>query len=644
MERRFRERSEHGGGGPVSTTEIDAQVQEEMQAFFAESTMRLQEVVPGLQGDDLTSIQETTGEIRQKIDHFFSQVSMGADPAAPEASAGQGFPSRTPQPASPTPAFPVQQAPRAHQPPAAPRHPGWDEAARETAAPIVPAGASSLRQRPSSLGGGKGGGKMDLRSALEKLRRHGIVGDGSENAPPAARVLPQRPQFDPEPLAAAPAPASPAPLEPSWGPRATVPAAPAPLPPWGAPPEEPPAPAAFAPPARTALPERLPRRAGADLPPVAGVREPALAPQSPAPPPDPAPPDPVWRNDFAALSARARPVSLPQNLSTPDEDPASEFDEIFNTVQGLVLDTLHGSAVDDIGPASQEIEDLNAITGSITGEIPMPRDADDPYADEYPVPFSASDDPAASQTLPPPSAAAQTLPPDSMELPPLAQAPHLASPLSSRQSPILPSVGSDDPFDVARPALSSLLGRPTDDDGLEEEQDAPPPAAPYDWGVKRKDAPPGAWLLERDEAPKIDPSRVAATAGAAASIPDPAVEQRPRPSAPPAAASGGGAAQNFLVRKLGDELDKVSGAIGALERRGSLTPEEAREVRGEQEPGDDSDELSVDTYVDDRPREEASQGFTPMRIVEELRKIRRLEMVLLRKGLVTEAELESDAS
>ena len=86
-----------------------------------------------------------------------------------------------------------------------------------------------------------------------------------------------------------------------------------------------------------------------------------------------------------------------------------------------------------------------------------------------------------------------------------------------------------------------------------------------------------------------------------------------------------GGSVDVVLRKEGDEavIEALTGEI---------------DLAGDED--DDDDDISVGSFVDDRPRGEAAE-ITPMRMVEEIRKLRRIQEALIRKGLMKEDEIGS---
>ncbi|MCE9636069.1 MAG: hypothetical protein K8T90_10215 [Planctomycetes bacterium] len=216
MEQKFRERADRHGGGPVSTGEIDQRVSNEMEQFFAESTEKASRVVPQLDDRPGEGMHETTGEIRRKIDDFFSQVKdAGGGAATPNTQEIQArrprwqgfFPGQEgaagSAPSQPAASVPAQSAapavarssddpPRPTLSRGFPMPPPAGGAAHQPARSYgspAPSPAVSAARGPSSFGGAPADDdrpKMDLKTALEKLRRHGGSGGASESLAPGA--------------------------------------------------------------------------------------------------------------------------------------------------------------------------------------------------------------------------------------------------------------------------------------------------------------------------------------------------------------------------------------------------------------------------------------------------------------------------
>ena len=571
MEQRFRERVEHTSPVPPAPTTgaIDERVQDEMRQFFSESTQKLEEIVPTLEARAGHDASETTGEIRRKIDAFFgeaggsgmirSERTMAIEPPLDRPPPVVGFE----RPSLPVASGALSDAPSRRRdaphddyevPVAATTHlPPTIRRSEDVEIP-EPAPAGSVRPslpRPARRSSAPSADRppMDLKSALERLRRHGVVRD------PAAAV-------DARQVASRPAPAASSP--------------------------------------QVARPAVRPMRAedSRQLPPLRGARS-----GSQGAPGDPRiggqllDTGPVGRSVIPDVdpSARAR-------MRSPE--PVTGFDDIFAEVEDLVRGTLADSIEETFAEAR------------------------------------------AQET-----------------------------------------VLRDELAAVAQPALSSLLSRPEDDEP--EEEDAAPdesPAGPYNWGVKSAERPRGAWLLE-DGAEEAVRARLQ---GAAATAP-PVVDEPPvlhedlledtaeievvvpsaRPAAPesgprstpvdlseppeadcfgvdsepvsvapplPAGGGGGGAANGILARKLEAETSRFAPLLDQLVADGVV---DAKELSDE-EPEDDDDEISVASFQDNRPRGD-DQGMTPMRIIEEIRRLRRIQELLVSKGLVSEGEISSPA-
>lgn len=588
MEERFRERAQRSGGGPVSTGEIDSRVQDEMQAFFAESAERLESVVPGIAEQGQMARKESTEEIRKKIDDFFAQV--------PEGNAA---------PAEPTP-----------EPPPASRP------VRRSSAPVTPASPA-----PSA-------GKLDLRTALERLRRGGAVSSPQPSPPPQGGSLRSSDVAAPPPRRRSTDHEAPLPPPPVVRPqRAHVPQ---PTPPA---PEQRPDPvvgsvreptAALPQPGETRLnadevgpedirivPERkfqptreergrAPRdeslpRAGVpsfgsastrmvdgrtpDRQPGASVTE--RRGQGAALPPLPTP---RGRSATAATPSPVAPPpqAVPQAPPSVSEGP-EDFDAIFDEVQGLVMDTLKGSVAETFDSARESERELLRATRP-QGEL-VESDLE-------------SELEAAEQ-----GGAAVATPPTRPE--PEARAVHAPPPPPAAAAPVEPPV-------VASPASTGRFSAPVDDEFDEEDPEAAAPDGPYDWGVQKKAGPPGSWLLDEqvDETPPT------------LSEPD----DEPAP-----AASAGAGARGFLRRKLADQVQQMGPVVNALAAKGLVSPADlvdpAQPVND-----DDDDDISVDSFTG-QPRIDLEKELSPTRLVEELRRLRRLQDALLRTGVITEADL-----
>ncbi len=584
MEQRFRERAERGGAAPAPSAppagRVDDRVQSEMQQFFSESARRMEAVAPSLDTGKKADALDTTGEIRRKIEAFFDESAEAAAAPAPARPAGpNAAPAprrRLPSDAS-IPIPPLLGLPKAGGPSLPRMLPKDDtgpvpaQATRRAAAAAAqlaaqsdapPQSAPAAQRTPAAPTPDPVGAPIDLKTALERLRRQ--TGGGARSfADAAAPGLAPRSAAPP---AAPPAQQAPPPAARRATPPVTV---------GGS--------AAAAPP--PAVPSQPPARRAAATPPAAGRS--ALPPSFAPPPSAPAaalPPAPA-----AAPAPAPAPAAEPapqQRRSALDSDG---FDAILAEVEGLVRGTLRDSVS----------ETYEAARDALPG-FELRREAA----------------------------------PESESL---------------RGGPI------------SRP-LSTVLPRPRDDD--DEEGDGPDeaPPGPHDWGVRPADRPRGAWLLE--ESGEVPPAAAPATSGAARSAPAPTGAARsaasraasqpvtlppeveplpddgdePPVSTPvvqpePSTGSAGLMGGSYLARKYGDEVAKLRPAVKKLVQKGVVSKAELGD-----DDDDDDDEVSLDSFKDDRPRGEVAAP-SAMRIIEEIRRTRRLMEVLLKKGLVTEDDL-----
>lgn len=539
MEQRFRERSERHGGGPAATGEIDGRVADEMREFFDASQQQLKTVVPHLQNpEESRAMAETTDEIRKKINDFFAQVKDAGATAKKSATGSQrlakrkarwtgALPARDGGSASASQKLFVPATASARRESIAPRAAA---PAQSFAPPPAPAPAPAATPEPE---------KMDLKAALEKLRRHGVVknDDKSAQAMAEARADQTHARVQPPPRPVTPVPAARREPQPSAAPRVApnAPAArvqprPAPAPAQSAAPA--PAPAPAAPPAPVV--ERRPQRA------------------APAPAPAPAP-------------AAATP---------PRSDPGDGFDSIFKEVEGIVLDTLKSST--DEKPAGGRPAPV--------AEKPRPREA---------APVSEQ----VSQLV--------CLRTDSEEVP----------------------VATPQPTPAPSSARGPQFARPEED---AEEEPEEQPAAPYDWGVKPAARPKGAWLLET-------PDTSVEEAPAAPSKPGARAPQA-KAAAEPDASAGMMGARNYLVRKANEEVRRFAPVVKKLKDDAVL---DAKDVDGDSSAGGDDGFLSADSFKDDVPRgADVETELSPMRLVEEIRRIKRVTQALIAKGLISAVDLE----
>jgi hypothetical protein len=548
MEKRFRERSDRSGGGPVATEEIDIRIADEARQFFDDSAKTLEVVVPQLQeGDQGREMLETTGEIRKKIDEFFTDAGapQGAHGAHAAPSGQTGSPRR---------------AASAAVPPAPPMSTG------------VPAAA-----------------QMDLKTALEKLRRHGAAKTSGQvprpASPPPGRqpVLDSSASLEARPSAAPPRPASsesPASMGDAL-PRmdATAPAVPQPprpresdalmrqlssLPPidtdeTGRPVEPPPTLRGHRPPeTREFTDEDEPKEPAAAAPEALAGREPESAPER---------------------------APAAERLRTPAPDFAGgEFDSIFSAVEGIVLDTLKSSMNETMSAARKSEPELAHVAVPTAEPMMEVPDAPDTVTQD------------------------------------------LSQDLSDR----VQAGESEDVSEGFAHEVAPKLPAPRDDDEDDDLDSDLPAAGPYDWGVKPVARPKGAWLLDTPEG------------GAEA----PAPAKSPAEAAPAPEAPSPGGPRAFLIRKASDEVRKFQPVMDALHKSNLIDPDQIAPGSGGPSLADeDEDSVSLDSFRDDRPSpEELEAELSPMRLVEELRRLRRVTQALVEKGVISGEDLGNSES
>lgn len=655
LERRFREESPMPASATTTTSEVERRVSNEMQDFFTASEAQLKQVVPALERDAQSGLKET-GEIRARIDDFFTESKPEQRPAGvPDtnelrdrrARAG-GASASAPEGPAPAARPAARATPAVAAVPPAFADPTTGPAAPKTRRPETkaPAPEAPPAERP----------KMDLKTALERLRKHGTgkaaqpaggpaplpAAQPALAAPAAATPVPTvSPIAAPEPAAAPEAAAPPAARRAPESPMlAQVPVA-QPLPPsvvanaiaeqeirWKKmdqtqsilPPlqrEPRTGPVAGAPsfarrkdPTRSGL-ERSPREAAREslhaapapssqdpgrsqLPPIGwGGAEPSprSAPPRPSAPAASAP-------GAAGSSVREGSVRLgrPRSLSALEDVQAplaprapargESFDEIFNELQGLVLDTLKESVDETFHAARKTDGDLRAPPSSATS----PR--------------------GAAPAAPPAKEARSPRP---------ARAPAAAPP------------------PAAAPAKPSRLAKPADDDEDEdtrEERDEAP-KGPYDWGVKPAAKPAGAWLVDGGEPAKA-PARPAAAA------PEPAPERTADPNEISAGAGLGVGGRAYLIKKAGAEVKKLQPAVDALLKKGVVEAKDLADPAAPAAPAGSDDELSIDSFAN-RPQVDLEKELSPVRLVEELRRLRRLSDALIARGVITAEDLSRAA-
>jgi hypothetical protein len=190
---------------------------------------------------------------------------------------------------------------------------------------------------------------------------------------------------------------------------------------------------------------------------------------------------------------------------------------------------------------------------------------------------------------------------------------------------------------IATPPAESADGAAED-----EEADSEVSPAPYDWGVSPAKRPPGAWLLGEEGSAAELKARSARTEPAAppAQVPGPA-------RAPADVTAGGG--RSYLVKKLSAEVLRAQPALRALRERGIVSDAELGEGAGDAAGGgrpgagaaDDSsdDEVSIDHFAE-RQEMDLEKELSPVKLVSELRRIRRLVETLVAKGVISEGDLE----
>lgn len=579
MEKRFRERSDRSGGGPVATEEIDIRIADEARQFFDDSARTLEVVVPQLQeGDQGREMVETTGEIRKKIDQFFTD-------SAPEVPSSDATP------------------------------------ARRGVNPSAPAPAPSAT-------GAAAAAQMDLKTALEKLRRHGVAKATGQVARPA--TPPSRPSSVLDSSAALEAPA-----RTLATPRSA---------------------ASEAPPANPDILPAMDTTGSVPQPPSSRPREAVelMKHLSSLPPLDTDEvrlldaPAPLLRGARAAdgektatetrerdeTDGEPRREPAPERLRDPSPDVAAvgEFDSIFSAVEGIVLDTLKSSMNETMSAARKsepELADVAVPTAEPMAELPE-------------TPDTATQDLAQDISEKLAEGELRQAPQDETRDVPLDDTRDDSVSLSQRdlsetftQEAVSDFVKQDEDPGVFGENAAPKLPAPREDDEDEDVDAGTPAAGPYDWGVKPAARPRGAWLLD--------------TPDESAEAPAPA---RPKPEAEPktptsvaAEAPSTGGPRAFLIRKASDEVRKFQSVVDALEKADVIGRDAADPKPDAPAAGDDDDEVSLDSFHDDRPSpEEVDQELSPMRLVEELRKLRRLTQALVDKGVIAASEVEKSDS
>jgi len=187
--------------------------------------------------------------------------------------------------------------------------------------------------------------------------------------------------------------------------------------------------------------------------------------------------------------------------------------------------------------------------------------------------------------------------------------------------------------------------RPEED---EEEEKDEAPKGPYDWGVKAAAKPRGAWLLDAPDSPDAaanpnvePPPRTVTSEILSASVA--AASAAAAAGAPPSGGGGGGGARAYLVRKANDEVKRFQPVLRALREAKVL---DAADVAGKAAPATASGDefVSAESFKDDRlSPDEIEQELSPMRLVEELRRLKRVTQALLDKGVISAEDLKKAA-
>jgi hypothetical protein len=95
------------------------------------------------------------------------------------------------------------------------------------------------------------------------------------------------------------------------------------------------------------------------------------------------------------------------------------------------------------------------------------------------------------------------------------------------------------------------------------------------------------------------------------------------------------------VKKLGDEVRKIQPAVEALQAKGIVSAKDlgapAEPAKAVPEKTDDM--VSVDDVADRAPVD-LEKELSPARLVDELRRLRRLTDALMAKGVLSESDLQ----
>jgi hypothetical protein len=278
------------------------------------------------------------------------------------------------------------------------------------------------------------------------------------------------------------------------------------------------------------------------------------------------------------------PLGDSQKREDAAPPPNESFDEIYDQLQGLVLDTLKQSVDASLEAARVHGEEMLAVA-------PGPARGPDTPAPSR----SASSRPAGRPAAPTPAA------------PPSAAPPSAAAPA----------------------AAQGRLARPSDDDEREDaDEEQAAPTRPHDWGVQRAPRPAGAWLVEDED-----------SAPPGGAPPKPV----PPPVADESAAGGPIGGRGYLVKKVADEVVRTQPAIEALVRKGVLARDEVEGPAPARSGGKGSEEeLSVDSFAE-RPQVDLEKELSPAKLVEELRRLRRVTEALVSKGVLAPEDLKRPA-
>jgi hypothetical protein len=97
------------------------------------------------------------------------------------------------------------------------------------------------------------------------------------------------------------------------------------------------------------------------------------------------------------------------------------------------------------------------------------------------------------------------------------------------------------------------------------------------------------------------------------------------------------------VKKLGDEVRRVRPAVEALQRKGVVSERDLADPEAARAGGPSTDDMvSVDSFAGRQPVD-LEKELSPARLVEELRRLRRLTDALVSKGVLSEKDLSRAA-